>query len=234
MALLIPAFGGDPMGAPRLMRNAVEARAAGVKLIAWNSSGPMIEERTGFPMYDLRLDMVEALRQGGVPSIIIQPTVYLENLLGPWTQPNIVERNGLTYPVADDARLGWIASADVAAFVVAALAQPQLAGQKIVVSGMRNLSGPELAQEVSAGLGREISYRAMPLEEFGAALDKAFGPGAGQGGVAGYKFQEENRDRIATWVEMAPVLEKLPVQMTSVSQWAAQFAPAFSPVEVQQ
>ncbi|MBK8797818.1 MAG: NAD(P)H-binding protein [Anaerolineales bacterium] len=64
VALLIPAFGGDPMGAPRLMRNAVEAaRAAGVKLIAWNSSGPMIEERTGFPMYDLRLDMVEALRQ---------------------------------------------------------------------------------------------------------------------------------------------------------------------------
>ena len=73
MALLIPAFGGDAMGAARVMRNAVEAaRAAGVKLIAWNSSGPMSEERTGFPMYDLRLDMVEALRQGGGEAGVIR------------------------------------------------------------------------------------------------------------------------------------------------------------------
>jgi uncharacterized protein YbjT (DUF2867 family) len=235
VALLIPAFGGNPMDAPRLMQNAVNAaRTAGVKLMVWNSSGPMIEERTGFPMYDLRFDMAEMLRQSDVPSVIIQPTVYLENLLGPWTQPNIAEHNELTYPVAADARLGWIASADVAAFVVAALERPQLAGRKIVVSGVKNLNGPELAQAVSEGLGRKIAYRAMPLEEFGAALDKAFGPGAGQGGIAGYKFQEENRDRIVTWVEMAPVLEKLPVQMTSVSQWAVAFAPAFSPMEAQQ
>lgn len=230
VALLIPAFIPNPMDSARLMGNAVAAaREAGVKLIVWNTSGPMIKERIGHPMYDMRHDMEATLRDGGVPYIIIQPSAYLENLLGPWTQPNIVAKDQLSYPVPDHMRLGWIATEDVAALQVAALQRPHLANTKFVVSGVENLTGPELAAQMSGGLGRPISYYAMPLAQFGAALDAAFGPGAGEGGIAGYKFQQENADRIPMWTDMGPVLEQLPVRMTSVAEWAAKNGAAFEP-----
>jgi len=102
------------------------------------------------------------------------------------------------------------------------------------VSGVENLTGPELAAQMSQGLGRPITYYAMPLAQFGAALDAAFGPGAGEGGIAGYKFQQENADRIPMWTDMGPVLEQLPVRMTSVAEWAARHLAAFeSAVEPQ-
>jgi len=180
-------------------------------------------------MYDMRHDMEALLRDSGIPHIIIQPSAYLENLLGPWTQPNIVAKDQLSYPVPDDLRIGWVATEDVAALQVAALQRPELANTKFVVSGVRNVTGPELAAEVSQGLGRPITYYAMPLEEFGAALDAAFGPGAGEGGIAGYKFQQENAALIPMWTDMGPVLQKLPVRMTSVAEWAAKYRDAFAP-----
>jgi uncharacterized protein YbjT (DUF2867 family) len=235
VALTVPAFNPDPTDHGRFFHNALEAaRAAGVKLLVYNTSGPVIRERTGNPQYDMRLDLLAALQASGVPSIVIQPTVYLENLLGPWTRPGVIERDELAYPVEEHQRLGWIATDDVAAFVAAAVERPQLAGEHFIVSGEENLTGPELAERFSRGLGRTISYRAMPLEEFGAVLDTVFGPGAGAGGIAGYKFQRERADIIPTWNDMRPVLERLPIRMTSVEEWAARMQPAFAQPLVRQ
>jgi uncharacterized protein YbjT (DUF2867 family) len=232
VALMVPAFIPDPSQAPVLAQNAINAaRDAGVELIVFNTSGPVIPQRTGNPAYDMRLDIIEMLRNSGVPNIIIQPTAYAENLLGPWTRPNVLERDTLTYPVDENTPLGWIATDDVGAFIVAALERPELAGEHFVVSGERNLTGPELAAAFTSGLGREIRYEEMSLDDFGAALDAAFGPGAGEGGKAGYKFQRENNDLMTMWVDMGPVRAKLPVEMTSLDEWAAQHKMAFTPTE---
>jgi len=229
IALMVPAFIPDPRQAPVYARNAIDAaKEAGVKLIVYNSSGTIINQPTGNPMYDMRLDLVNYLDQSGVPYITIEPTAYIENLLGPWTRPNIIARDVLSYPVEEDTPLGWIATEDVGALIVAALERPELANRRIGVSGVENVTGPELAARFSKGLGREISYYAMPLEEFGAALDAAFGPGAGEGGVQGYKFQRENKDLLTMWWNMDEVLALLPVQMTSIETWAAHHAPAFA------
>ncbi|MDX1993423.1 MAG: NmrA family NAD(P)-binding protein [bacterium] len=234
ISLMLPAFVPDPTQTPTFARNAIDAaKAAGNKFIVYNTSGPVIVERTGNPAYDTRLDIIDYLKQSGVPSVIIQPTAYMENLLGPWTRPNIIERDTLSYPVEDQTPLGWIATEDVGALIVAALERPELAGQHFIVSGVQNLTGPELAAQFTTGLGRPIQYYSMPLEEFGAALDTAFGPGAGEGGIQGYKFQRENADKLTMWVDMTPVLEKLPVKMTSAAEWAAKFKQAFAPMSTQ-
>lgn len=230
VSLLIPAFLPNPMEAPRYLQHAIQsAREAEVKLIVWNTSGPMIEEPTDNPQFDQRLHMEGMLRDGGVPWIIIQPSVYMENLLGPWTHSGIITKNEVAYPVPDAMPLGWIATDDVAALQVAALQRPHLAGTKFIVSGMDNLTGSDLAAQMSEGLERTITYREMPLDEFGAALDGAFGPGAGAGGMAAYQFQRDNAQRIPTWTDMRPVLEQLPVPMTSVAQWTAKMRAAFAP-----
>ncbi len=230
VSLMVPAFLDNPMNGPQYFRNAVDAaRDAGVPLIVFNTSGGLPTRRIGIPMLDMRLDLVEYLKASGVPYIVIAPTGYLENMLGPWTRPGIAEQDELAYPNPAETRVGWIASADVGKLMVAALEHPELADAVIAVSGVENLSGPELAEQVGRGLGRPISYREMPLEEFGAYFDRMFGPGAGEGAQAGYRLQRENPDLMVMWTDMGPVLEQLSVTMTSVEEWARQMAPAFTP-----
>lgn len=211
-------------------RNAIDAaKDAGVRLIVYNTSGPILAEPIGNAGYDLRRQVIEYLKSSGVPYIVLQPTTYLENLLGPWTRQGIVEQDTLAYPASADRRIGWIATADLAALIVAALEHPELAPAQFVISGEENLSGTELAARFSTVLGREIRYEALPLEVFGAALDSLLGPGAGEGVLPGYRLLRDHPERVKNWTEMRPVLEKLPVQMTSVIEWVKQYAPLFTP-----
>ncbi len=231
VSLMIPFFLPDPTQAFNYARNAIDAaNTAEVKLIVYNTSGPVIEGVEGIdnPDYDLRREIMDYLQKSPVPSIVIQPTAYMENLLGPWTRNSLLEKDELAYPAEEHAPLGWIATEDVGALIVAALERPQLAGQRFVVSGIENATGLQLAERFTEGLGRPIKYRAMPLEEFGAFLDAAFGPGAGEGAVQGYKFMKDNAARIPMWADMQPVLKALPVEMTSLQEWAAIHRPAFT------
>jgi uncharacterized protein YbjT (DUF2867 family) len=231
VALLIPAFVRSPEDALAYGRNAIEAaRAAGVGLIVWNTSGVIPPAPTGNPMNDLRIDIAEALRASGVPHITIQPTLYAENLLGPWTAPFVAQEDRVAYPTPPELRVGWIASADVGLLVAAAFERPELAGRSFVVSGIEAPDGPESAQAFSAALGRPISYRALPPREFGAILDRAFGPGAGGAVAAGYEAIWAGGEAPPTVAEMGPVLAALPVRMRTMREWVAEHAAAFQPV----
>jgi uncharacterized protein YbjT (DUF2867 family) len=228
VALLIPFF-INPADAPAFGRNAIDAaRDAGVRLLVWNTSGPMPPARTGNPGIDVRLDTVEHLRESGVPHIIIQPTAYAENLLGPWTAPFVAREDKVAYPNPPEARVGWIASADVGALMVAALERPELAGRSFMVSGRENASGPDLAAAFSDALGRPIAYHPLPPREFGAILDAMFGPGAGAA-AAQYERAWETGEFPVMHTDMAPVLELLPVRMRTLREWVAEHAAAFAP-----
>jgi hypothetical protein len=67
VSLLVPFGASAPVA---LGENAVNAAAAaGVKLIVWNTSGPIPPVPTGNPSYDLRLHLVEYLERSGVPTL---------------------------------------------------------------------------------------------------------------------------------------------------------------------
>lgn len=229
VALMVPFFLDNPMNGPQYGRNAIDAaREAGVKLIVYNTSGPTPDQQTGDPGMDMRLDLIDYLRVSGVPHIVIAPTGYMENFLGPWTAPNVNAANQLTYPNTVETRVGWIASADVGVLVVAAIERPELANAVFKVSGIDNLNGTELAAQFSEGLGREIDYIAMEPEEFGAVLDSVFGPGAGAAAVAQYRKMRDDPNPPTMWYDMQPVLAKLPIRMTSIAEWAAKHQAAFA------
>lgn len=231
VSLLVPFFSGAPL---ELGRRAIDAaKAARVKLIVWNTSGAILPVRTGNPAYDVRLDIQQYLQESGVPHIIIQPSIYLENLLGPWTAPFVVQEDRVAYPTPTDMPVSWIASDDVSAIVAAALQRPDLAGSNWPVSGLENPDGPTLARAFSDGLGREVTYYAMPPQDFGAILNKLFGPGAGDAVAAEYQRQWDNpAQRPNFQADMKPVLDQLsggypPLQMTSIAEWVAQHQAAF-------
>jgi uncharacterized protein YbjT (DUF2867 family) len=232
VALLIPFF-INPADAPGFGRNAISAaREAAVKLIVWNTSGPMPPARTGNPGVDVRLDTADELQASGLPHIIIAPTAYAENLLGPWTAPFVANEGKVAYPNPPQARIAWIASADVGALMVAALERPELAGRKFAVSGLENVSGPELAEAFSDALGRPISYHPLPPREFGAILDSLFGPGAGDGAAAQYEQAWASGEFPNMAADMDEVLAALPVRMRTLREWVAEHAGAFTPAVV--
>ncbi|GAB4510903.1 MAG: SDR family oxidoreductase [Anaerolineae bacterium] len=229
IALTITFIIPDRVQAVRYGQNAIDAaKATGVKRIVYNTSGPVLAEPIGNAGYDMRPEVIAYLKASGVPYIVFAPTTYLENLLGPWTRQGIIEQNTLAYPAEAHAAIGWIATRDLAALIVAALEHPEVAPAEWAVSGVENLTGTALAARFSEGLGREIAYYPLPLDAFGAALDEMLGAGASEGVLPGYRLLRDHPEKITNWTDMRPILEKLPVQMTNVVDWVREHAFLFS------
>ena len=219
VSLLIPFFLQNPFDGIDFALNAIDAaRQSKVKMIIWNSSGIIPEKKTGNPAIDIRLDIKEILTSCGLPFVIFQPTLYNENLLGPWSAPFVVSQNKIAYPVPEDVEVGWISSRDVSSLIVAAMEKPELEGSSFKVSGEK-LSGKELAKRFSLGLKREIDYYPMPPIQFGEILDKTFGAGAGEKAAKEYQKVWDEGDFPNTFFDMTSVLEKLSVELTSMEDW---------------
>jgi uncharacterized protein YbjT (DUF2867 family) len=225
VAFLLPAFLDSSADGESCGRNAIDAaREAGVGMFVWNVSGPLPEKDDPDP----RGAIFAHLQQSKLPYVLLEPTTYMENWLGPWTAPSVQTKNELSYPVLADRKIGWIASDDAGALAVAAIERPGLAGRRYNISGVEAPTGPELANIFSAALKRDICYYAMKPEEMGAVLDKEFGPGAGDRIAEMYRKEQADPDPELKYHDMAPVLQDLPVSMTSIHRWVSKHAAAFA------
>lgn len=230
VSLLVPFFLQNPADGFIYAKNAIDAAVSNrVKLIVWNTSGFLLPHKIGNPAIDLRIDVLDYLRESKVPYITIQPSVYAENLLGPWTAPFVMNEKRVAYPTPVEMPVGWIATQDVAAFIAEALYRPEYAGQDFRVSGMENLTGVDLAAKFSLGLGETITYYSMPPADFGKILDGLFGPGAGKGAEELYQqIADTKQYPVMFSTAMKEILTKLPVRMTSIEEWVVQFRHAFT------
>jgi len=228
VALVVPFFVPPPNSPMTYMQNAVDAaKNAGVELLLWNTSGPMSEQRMGNALMDSRHDLYAILEASGIPHIVLAPGSYMENLMGPWTVGGIRDNDELAYPIPDSKRLSWITTNDVAALMVEAAKHPELADSVIRISGPENLTGPDMAQRFSKALGRDIRWRQLTPRQFGDQIAAVMGPEAGDALANDYGFINEHMDEIMAYHDMAPVLEKLPVQLTPLEDWVRQHAFAF-------
>jgi uncharacterized protein YbjT (DUF2867 family) len=229
VSLLVPFFLANPNDGFTYAKNAIDAAIANnVKLLVWNSSGFILPVKIGNPAIDIRIDIANYLKESGLPHIIIQPSVYAENLLGPWTAPFVINENKVAYPTPEAMPVGWIATQDVAALVAAAIFKPELAGEHFLVSGIENLTGNELAKKFSIGLDQLISYFPMPPKDFGQILDSLFGAGAGKGAEDMYQqIADTKQYPVMFSPNMQEVLEKLPIKMTAMEDWVGQHSQFF-------
>ena len=228
VALLIPAFVSDPSKAAAYAATAMNAAAhAGVKLVVWNTGGRLPESNDSPEEDCLTLRIWAVLKQWELPLIVIAPTTYMENLLGPWMANSIRTFKRVAYPVLANRRMGWIAARDVGALIAAALERPSLMGRVFRVSGIEALTGRELAAAFSDVLRHGITYAVMSPLEMEAALDEAFGPGSGASVAAQYGCDQRNPAAPEKWHDMDPVLRELPVPMTTIREWISQNRSAF-------
>ena len=229
VSFLVPFFLQNPLEGLQYAKNAIDAAVHNhVKLFVWNTSGYLLPVKIGNPSMDVRIDIAGYLKNSGLPHIIIQPSVYAENLLGPWTAPFVKSEQTVTYPTPEEMPVGWMATKDVAALVAEAVYSPHLAGESFQVSGIENLTGSQLAEKFSIGLKKQIQYQQMPAKEFGKILDGLFGEGAGRGAEAMYQEITDTRQfPVMHTTAMPEVLKKLPVTMTSIEDWVSQNSSSF-------
>lgn len=165
---------------PRIAENVAKAAAAaGVQRLVLNTAGTIAEDGIEPLAIDMRAAR-DAVKSGAVPSTILQPTVFMDNLLAPWSLPGITGQGLLAYPAPETAPISWISHRSLAAYVYAAATQPDAVGRDLRIGGPEALGGAELCERLGQRLGRPITYQRIPLDGFAAGLDHAFGPPAGQ------------------------------------------------------
>jgi len=222
IAFMIPVSLPNPLDGLQYAKNVIDAaKTNNVEKIVWNTSGWLAPQKIGIPSEDVKLDIKDYLKNSGIDYVIIEPTIYMENMMGPFCAPFIKNEKKLAYPTPEAMPIGWIASRDVSAFVVEAIYNTQLKADTFQISGLENLKGNELAEQFSKGAEEKIVYYLQPSKEFGDIL-KPFVGEAGAAGVASYYESLQNATEYPPKFNpnMREVLEKLPVQMTSLAQWA--------------
>ena len=205
------------------------ARRAGVKFLVFNTGGHPPAAPTGIPMLDFRIQLEQFVADSGIPNAILRPGVYMENFLGPWCLPSIKTRDAVAYPHRAELRVSWIASEDLGSLAVAAFERPQLAGQRLTLGGPEALDGPAIARAFSAGLGREIRYEGISPQAFGATMAQIMGSEVGDGIQVAYAHSNAQPDD-AMAVDMAGVLEQLPINLTRLEDWVRAHRDAFARV----
>ncbi|WP_204243632.1 NmrA family NAD(P)-binding protein [Xanthomonas sp. NCPPB 1128] len=180
-------------------------------------------------------------RGAGLPCAVLWPTLYLDNLLKPSARTEIVAHGVFAPPIAATQRIAWT-SADACAEAALALLRHGAHGGSYRIAGTESLTGAELVQRLSAGLGRPVCYRAQSLDAFEREVDAALGAGHGRVVASKFRFFAEYPQQadalLAEPLQAQPGLEDF--QPGSIDDWivahrqaflASSFAPSGPPAD---
>ncbi|MHA7966478.1 SDR family oxidoreductase [Paenibacillus sp. CAU 1782] len=173
--------------------NAVEAAKQGnAKLIVVNSNGFLPDEPTDAESLEVKREAIQVVKASGIPTILVKPTLYMENFL----IPGLINNGALFYPVPADKPISWISSDDAALYHVYALSHPELAGQTIVAPGPEALTGAQLAERFTAALGQPIGFHSLNYDDFEASLAPVLGEKHAAGVAGFYRWIGANIDSL--------------------------------------
>lgn len=119
----------------------------------------------------------DRVAESGLPHVILQPTVYLDNLAAPWAAEPLAAGT-IAYPAAPEAEVSWMSHRTLGDWVVG-VAGGKADGRIIPIGGPQPLTGAELAKEIGAALGSEMAYVPIPPAAFAEGMNAAMGAPAG-------------------------------------------------------
>lgn len=155
------------------------------------------------------------LAASGVSTAVVQPRLYLENLLLPMVVGPVQQDGVLAYPVREDYAVSWCSHLDVAEVVVRLLQDPTVTGT-VGVGALPGLLGADLAQGFSDHLGRPVTFESMSPDDFEELLTPMFGPAATS--VAdSYRWRATQSDEVVEEATSAQLL--LGLRPRTVARW---------------
>jgi uncharacterized protein YbjT (DUF2867 family) len=137
------------------------AKERGVQHLVYSSVAGA-DRRTGIPHFDSKRDVELYLQKLQIPSTIVAPVFFMENLLGPMFVQGL-RTGSLSMPLPPGRALQVIAVEDIAEFVRLVLERPaEFLGRRIDIAS-DSLNGPELARGLAQASGSAIAYVEQPL-----------------------------------------------------------------------
>ncbi|QLC25419.1 NmrA family NAD(P)-binding protein [Parasphingopyxis algicola] len=227
LAMHLP-FEFDRERAAGFGRNIAEAaKRAGLRKIVFNTSCFVADRDLGLSAHDGRRDIERVIVDSGIPYVFIEPVVFMDNIVRPWSKPSIVARGIFAYPAADDLKISWISLADVAAFMVAALGTDAADGCHVAVGGPEALTGHEVAEKLAVAAGKPVRFQSLTPDEFAARMSELV---TGSRDVAPHSIYD-GMAQFYRWYNAQPIsplvvdpeafTALLPVPLTPFSEWAA-------------
>ena len=155
-------------------RTVIEAaKAEGVELLAYTSIANA--DTTGMLLAAEHKKTEAILRGSGVPFVLLRNGWYLENYTG--QLPGTLAQGGLA-GAAGSGRVSGAARADYAHAAAAVLVADGQAGKVYELGGDEAFTMADLAAEITAATGKEISYNNLPAEDYAGLLAGAGVPAA--------------------------------------------------------
>lgn len=124
------------------------------------------------------MTLIDGVTGSGVPTAVVAPRLYLENLLLPVVLGPVLEEGVLRYPLSASFPVSWSSHLDVAEVVTRLLTDDSPTTGTVGVGHLPGLTGPDLATAFSSRLGREVRFEAITPETFGELITPLFGPAA--------------------------------------------------------
>jgi len=124
------------------------------------------------------MTLIDGVTASGVPTAVVAPRLYLENLLLPVVLGPVREEGVLRYPLPASFPVSWSSHLDVAEVVARLLTDASPTTGTVGVGHLPGLTGPDLAAAFSSRLGREARFEGITPEAFGELITPLFGPAA--------------------------------------------------------
>jgi uncharacterized protein YbjT (DUF2867 family) len=164
------------------------AKKAGLKHVIWSTLEdvrefvpldddrmPTIREKYKVPHFDGKGEADKFFIEAGVPTTFLYPSFYWDNLIyfGAGPKKGADGKLQLTLPIGN-AKMGGIASEDIGKSAYGIFKKgKEFIGKKVGLAGGQ-LTGEEMANELSKALGQPVTYNKIP-----ASVYRSFGfPGA--------------------------------------------------------
>lgn len=160
--------------------------------------------------------LIEELKRHASSFAVIEPVLYLENLLLPTVLGPVRQEGVLRYPLRADYPTSWVSHLDVADAAVALLTDSNVTGS-VAVGALPALIGQDLADGFARHLGTTVRYESQDPEVFGEQILPMFGEQAARPVIDAYIWrQSQTGDVIADERSAQKLLGLTP---RSVDQW---------------
>ena len=161
------------------------------------------------------------MRESGLHWTFVRPSFFMENLTGVHAS-DVRDRDRIVVP-AGRGRTSFVAAADVAAVAVAALAHPEAHLDRAwTPTGSEALTYSEVAEALSAALGRDVAYARPGAWRYAAHARRVLGLPWAMVGVTTALYTVARLGRAAGLTD--DVMGATGVPPITLAQWAAEHA----------
>ena len=143
-------------------RNMLDAaKADNVGHVVLSSVGGA-DRNTGIPHFDSKYRVERYAREIGAPVTVSAPAYFMDNVFAPWNI-DVVKTESFGMAMPGDRPLQQIAVRNIGEFAVALFERGEkVVGERYDIAG-DELSGAEMARQLSEALGRTIKYSELPI-----------------------------------------------------------------------